>query len=106
PPENSPYAAYQRLFADALQDPVEVERLAKRRRTVLDAVADQHRALRDRLGAEDRVKLENHLLAVDEIRARLDQPTMQFGGECQPLDQGPFVEPDRIANMPIIGRQQ
>src|SRR5690606_12894690 len=45
PPENSPYAAYQRLFADALKDPVEVERLTARRRTVLDAVADQHKAL-------------------------------------------------------------
>ncbi|HLT39017.1 MAG TPA: DUF1552 domain-containing protein [Enhygromyxa sp.] len=106
PPENSPYAGYRRLFADALRDPVEVERLATRRRTVLDAVADQHRALRDRLGAEDRIKLENHLLAVEEIRARLDQPTMQFEGVCQPLDQNPVVEPDLVANMPTIGRLQ
>ncbi|MFO7561415.1 MAG: DUF1552 domain-containing protein [Enhygromyxa sp.] len=106
PPENSPYAAYQRLFADALKDPAEVQRAAARRRTVLDAVADQHRALRGRLGAEDRIKLENHLLAVEEIRARLDQPTMQFGGVCQALNQVPVVEPEVVANMPIIGRLQ
>lgn len=106
PPENSPYAAYQRLFADALQDPVEVERLANRRRTVLDAVAEQHKQLRDRLGVEDRDKLDSHLLAVEEIRARLDQPTMQFGGVCQPLDQGKVVEPELVANLPIIGRLQ
>src|SRR5690606_11047855 len=52
------------------------------------------------------VKLENHLLAVEEIRARLDQPTMQFGGLCQPLNQHPVVDPDLVANMPIIGRLQ
>lgn len=106
PPENNPYAAYQRLFADALKDPVEVQRLAERRSTVLDAVADQHEQLRDRLGVEDRVKLESHLLAVEEIRARLDQPTMQFGGVCQSLDQGLAVDPGLVANMPTIGRLQ
>lgn len=105
PPQNSPYAGYQRLFADALKDPVEVARLTNRRRTVLDAVAEQHRALRDRLGAEDREKLENHLLAIESIRARLDQPTMQFGGVCQPLVQ-PYVEPDLVINMPLVGRLQ
>jgi hypothetical protein len=106
PPENSPYAAYHRLFADALQDPVEVELLAKRRRTVLDAVGDQHRALRDQLSGEDRIKLEHHLLAVEEIRARLDKPTMKFGGVCQPLDQSKVVDPEVVANMPTIGRLQ
>jgi hypothetical protein len=106
PPENSPYDTYQRLFADALQDPVEVEKLANRRRTVLDAVAEQHKALHDRLGTEDRAKLEHHLLAVEEIRARLDQPTMQFGGVCQPLAQGKIVDPEVVANMPIIGPLQ
>lgn len=107
PPENDPYAAYQRLFADALQDPVEAERMAKRRATVLDAVADQHRELRDRLGAEDRIKLENHLLTIEEIRTRLAKPTMQFGGVCQPLDQGnEILDPTIVANMPQIGRLQ
>jgi hypothetical protein len=106
PPENNPYAAYQRLFADALRDPVEVQRMAARRRTVLDAVAEQHRALHVRLGAEDRVKLENHLQAVEDIRARLDQPTLQFGGVCQPLVQGPALEPELVINMPGIAKLQ
>jgi hypothetical protein len=106
PPENNPYAAYQRLFADALKDPDDVKRQAERRSTVLDAVAEQHKALNSRLGAEDRVKLENHLLAIEEIRTRLDQPTMQFGGECQPLDQSEIVDPSLVASMPVIGRLQ
>lgn len=106
PPENNPYAAYQRLFADALKDPVEVARQTERRSTVLDAVADQHKALHARLGAEDRAKLEHHLLAVEEIRARLDQPTMKFEGVCQPLDQSEVVDPNLVASMPVIGRLQ
>ncbi|HVI04320.1 MAG TPA: DUF1552 domain-containing protein, partial [Enhygromyxa sp.] len=107
PPENNPYAAYHRLFADALKDPDEVKRQAERRSTVLDAVAEQHKQLHGRLGAEDRAKLESHLLAVEELRARLDQPTMQFGGVCQPLDQGDeLLEPELVVNMPTIGRLQ
>jgi hypothetical protein len=106
PPENNPYAAYQRLFADALKDPKEVQRQIERRSTVLDAVAEQHKQLHDRLGPEDRAKLESHLLAVEEIRARLDQPTMKFGGVCQPLDQGELLDPHSVANMPAIGRLQ
>src|SRR5690606_23161230 len=104
PPESDPYAAYQRLFGDALGDPLEIERRTERRRSVLDAVTDQHRALRDQLGADDREKLENHLVAVEEIRARLEQATIKFQGECQPLDQTEIVDPALVSNMPVIGR--
>ncbi len=106
PSENSPYAAYERLFGDAIADPLAVERRAARRRSVLDAVADQHRSLRDRLGADDREKLENHLLAIEEIRVRLEKSVIQFDGACQPLEQGDFIDPELVSNMPIIGRLQ
>jgi hypothetical protein len=106
PPENSPYAAYQRLFGDSLGDPLTIERRTARRHTVLDAVADQHRKLRDRLGSEDREKLSNHLLAIEAIQTRLDQSVIEFTGACQPLDQGMPLDPDLVANMPIIGQLQ
>ena len=106
PPENSPYAAYQRLFGDSLGDPIEVERRTLRRRTVLDAVSEQHRQLRDRLGAEDREKLINHLHGVEEIRARLDQSVINFEGVCQPLDQGMPLDFNLVANMPLVGKLQ
>lgn len=106
PPENSPYAAYQRLFGDALADPQMVQRRADRRRSVLDSVTEQHRALRSQLGAEDREKLENHLVAVEDIRARLEQVSTTFGGECQPLDQSEIVDPNLVFNMPVVGRLQ
>jgi hypothetical protein len=106
PPENSPYAAYQRLFGDAIDDPEAVERRAARRRAVLDAVSDEHRALRDKLGADDREKLENHLIAVEEIRDRLEQTVIKFGGECQPLELGAPLDTELVANMPVIGKLQ
>ncbi|KIG17674.1 hypothetical protein DB30_02949 [Enhygromyxa salina] len=106
PPENSPYAAYQRLFGDSISDPLAVERRAARRRAVLDAVGDEHRALRDKLGGEDREKLENHLTAVEEIRDRLDEGVISFGGECQPLQQGALLDPNLVSNMPFMGKLQ
>jgi hypothetical protein len=106
PPENSPYAAYQRLFGDSLGDPLAIERRTARRHAVLDAVADQHAVLRDRLGAEDREKLHNHLLGIEAIRTRLDKSVVEFAGACQPLDQGDPIDVDLVANMPIVGQLQ
>ncbi|PRQ03743.1 hypothetical protein ENSA5_12930 [Enhygromyxa salina] len=106
PPENSPYAAYERLFGDAIADPMAVERRAARQRAVLDSVADEHRALRDRLGVEDREKLHNHLIAIEDIRTRLDQGVIKFDGACQPLEQGAYIDPEVVANMPVIGALQ
>lgn len=106
PPENSPYAAYQRLFGDAADDPSAVERRAAKRRAVLDAVADQHRALRDQLGVDDKDKLHNHLVAVQEIRERVDRAVIKFEGVCQPLELGVPVESEMVSNMPTIGMLQ
>ncbi|PRQ08630.1 DUF1552 domain-containing protein [Enhygromyxa salina] len=106
PPENSPYAAYQRLFGDSLGDPLEVEQRIARRHSVLDVVAEDYKRLRDRLGGEDREKLHNHLLGIDAIRDRLDKAVVKFDGVCQPLDLGPALDVNKIENMPIIGGLQ
>jgi hypothetical protein len=106
PPENSPYAAYQRLFGDATGDPLQVERRATKRRAVLDAVADDHRKLRDQLGGDDRQKLENHLVAVEELRERVDRAVIEFDQTCMPLQQGTPIDHELVLNMPPIGQLQ
>jgi hypothetical protein len=106
PPENSPYAAYQRLFGDSLGEPLEIEQRVARRSSVLDVIADDYEKLRDRLGGEDREKLHNHLLGIEAIRSRLDKAVVEFGGACQPLDQGPELDVNKVENMPIIGSLQ
>ncbi|KIG16799.1 hypothetical protein DB30_04143 [Enhygromyxa salina] len=106
PPENSPYAAYQRLFGDSLGDPVEVAQRTTRRHSVLDVVAEDYKRLRDRLGGEDRDKLHNHLLGIDAIRDRLDKAIVSFAGACQPLDLGEALDVNKIEHMPVIGGLQ
>jgi hypothetical protein len=106
PPENSPYAAYQRLLGDSLGEPLEVEQRIARRQSVLDVVADDYQKLRGHLGGEDREKLHNHLLSIDAIRDRLDKAAIKFGGACQPLELGQVLDVDKIENMPVIGGLQ
>jgi hypothetical protein len=106
PSENSPYVMFDRLFGEAAADPAALQRKVARRQAVLDAVSGQYSALRDRLGADDRQKLEIHLQAVDDIQTRLAKGVVEFGGECQPLDQGAPLDPERVSNMPAIGKLQ
>ena len=106
PPENSPYATYQRLFGDSLGEPIEIEQRISRRQSVMDVVADDYQNLHDRLGGEDREKLHNHLLSIEAIRSRLDKAVIKFDGACQPLDLGEPVDVDKIEHMPIIGGLQ
>jgi hypothetical protein len=106
PPENSPYAAYQRLFGDSLGEPLEIEQRVARRQSVLDVVAEDYEKLRGRLGGEDREKLHNHLLSIEAIRVRLDKAVVGFEGACQPLDLGKALDVHKIENMPFIGGLQ
>ncbi|MEM9489898.1 MAG: DUF1552 domain-containing protein, partial [Myxococcota bacterium] len=104
PPENSPSAAFARLFGDAAADPAAVERRAVRRRAVLDQVAGEYRALHSQLGGADRTKLDAHMAAIGDIQRRLDRSVVRFEGACQPLDQGQPIDPSLYVHMPEIGR--
>jgi Protein of unknown function (DUF1552) len=69
PPEYSPAAAFKRLFVDGFVSPGSTKVVDPRlalRRSVIDAVRTDARALQQRLGATDRQRLEQH---IDSIRA-------------------------------------
>lgn len=106
PPENSPYTAYQRLFADALVDPAVFERRLQRRQKTIDVVYDDFRRLRAKLGPDDRDKLEAHLLALGALEERLSRRAVQFTDTCQPLDQGIPIDASSVSNMPVVGPLQ
>ena len=106
PPQNSPYAAYARLFGDSLGDPAEIAKRTSRRHAVLDTVADDYTQLRSKLGGEDRDKLDNHLSGINAIRQRLDSSVITFEGSCQPLDQGEPIDVNDVSNMPLVGGLQ
>ncbi len=72
PAETSPARLFAKLFVQGSKDEVarQVERL-REGRSVMDAVAEQSRRLRKKLGARDREKLDQYVTAVREVEGRL-----------------------------------
>ncbi len=69
--QNLPIRSVDQLFEQLFGVPVMGSRENADRATVLDAVAADARALRARLGASDRVRLEAHLEHIGEIQRNL-----------------------------------
>ncbi len=71
PPMNDPSDVFQRLFSGFGQTSDDLAELRARRRSVLDTVQAQFKLLSDRVGIEDRHKLEAHLSLVRDLEGRL-----------------------------------
>jgi hypothetical protein len=74
-PESNPYNMYDRLMFDDGTDPGFREALAKarrRRQSSIDLVRQELQTLSTRIGADDRIKLEQHLEGLLAIERRLD----------------------------------
>lgn len=81
-PEYSPAVLFARLFG-SFTPPDSNDPRAAIRVSVLDAVRDETRALQARLGTNDRQRMDSHLTALSELRARiLALPPVQTGA-CQ-----------------------
>ena len=74
PPESSPAAVFERLFGPQFRapgdDPIIDPTLALRR-SVLDVVMSDTRALTAKLGSSDRLRLDQHLSAVRDLELRI-----------------------------------
>ncbi|MGQ0505333.1 MAG: DUF1552 domain-containing protein [Myxococcaceae bacterium] len=106
PPQNDPQEVFNLLFADFKIATPELEKLRKRRGSVLDAVRGQFAALTPRLTGADRQKLEAHLTLVRDLESRLSAMGNQGNGACVVLDRPAVVEPDNGTTMPDITRLQ
>jgi hypothetical protein len=84
-PEVDPRAAFERLFGngDVAASLEAGARRARYRKSVLDFVLDDARALNGRLGEADRRKLDEYLTAVREIEKRIER-TEKFGAPKLP----------------------
>jgi hypothetical protein len=60
--------------------PAQVDTLLKRRQSVLDFVGKELEAFGKRLGAEDRMKIEQHAISIRDIEMRLQGSTTGGGG--------------------------
>jgi hypothetical protein len=76
PSEPSPAALYSRLFGPDFRDPNSAEFTPDAhvlaRRSVLAAVADERQDIMMRLGAEDRIRLDEYFTSVRQIEQQLD----------------------------------
>jgi Protein of unknown function (DUF1552) len=95
-PVFSPQLAYSTLFGNFVPpDPaaaVAAARRLERHKSVVDLVHERARALRDRLGAADRIRLERHLDEVHALATRLDAVPPTGQGDCM-LPPAPGDDP-------------
>jgi len=107
PPENSPFKAYDRIFKDFASMPDAAGKALARNKTVLDAVADNYRALQAKLGAEDKARLEKHLQAVTEIEGRLGlKPKAALDSCAAPMLGDRNLAVTKNENFPTVGKLQ
>jgi hypothetical protein len=74
PPIGQPARLFDYLFMDGLpnaQDAAAAENLRKRRKSILDTVADRFSKLRVRVGTDDKLRLDNHLSSIREIEQQV-----------------------------------
>ena len=86
-PEMSPRAVFDRLFTRG-----ENQRESDRRLVVLDAVLEDAAALRSRLGARDRQRLEAHLTHVRELQRRVEAAAPACDVPPAPPDRGSVLQ--------------
>ncbi|MEE2780258.1 MAG: DUF1552 domain-containing protein [Myxococcota bacterium] len=105
PPENDPSRVFQRLFGGGAQGVEAITRLHAQRRSVLDLVLGDFKALEQRVGADDRAKLELHQTAIRDLEIRL-QAQGSAGPGCSPgaaPQAYDLTDPDQFE---AIGRAQ
>lgn len=103
PPQNDPVELYKALFADQMTQPGKLDDINLRRQSVLDSVKDQFSSLYERVGYEDRIRLENHAFMMRDLERRIQAGG---GGACQVPESPENLEPDSKETMEAITRNQ
>lgn len=85
PPQLDPQKLFKDLFGEAQPGTDVAAQQAKlaRSKSILDFVQDRYRGLSSKLGARDRLRLEEHLEQIRTFELGLDK-TIEVGGACQP----------------------
>jgi len=107
PADDDPVSTYKRVFSSlpAGATRVEIERIIKRRTSVLDFVGEDYKTLSARLGSRDRMLLERHANLIRELENGL----VTLNTACEKPAQPGALARDalyRDANMPAIGKSQ
>ncbi|XXX76902.1 DUF1552 domain-containing protein [Sorangium sp. So ce134] len=78
----SPKSAYTTLFGSAIPSNTTSDDLLRRRRSVLDNLKNEIKALEGNLGSEQKYKLALHLDSIRQIEERLSNTSSGGGGTC------------------------
>lgn len=105
--ENSPLNMYKRLFANLSLDAGGLEKLRKRRKSILDFVAGRVERFAKTVSAEDKQQVQQHLDAVRRLEMQLDalpgascsSPTMPGTVDIRQNDQVPLLIRSQIDNI-------
>jgi hypothetical protein len=81
PMENRPRAIFERLFGDAGTDPKVRLALRQEDRSILDAINDDVKKMRIKVGGTDRSKIDQYLEAVRDIERRMQLAEKQSQGD-------------------------
>lgn len=92
PMENRPRALFERLFGAAGTDPKLRAILRKEDRSILDAINEDAKRLRIKLGGPDRGKVDQYLDAVRDVERRIQRAEAQ-GDRDLPVLEGPGGAP-------------
>lgn len=101
PAESSPHSLFERIFGAGFRAPgeeAEPDPSIGWRRSVLDAVQEDHASLRKKLGSRDKARLEQHLDGIRELElrlARLQEDPPQLAACARPEEpeaEYPFID--------------
>ena len=97
---SDPRQAFSRAFGDFVGSDPELERMRRRRASVLDQVRQELQHLSGRLPSEERTQLDHHLTLVRDLELRLAATT--GGQSCERPFPPPELAPDSAHTMPDI----
>jgi hypothetical protein len=103
-PEDNPRNAFQRLFGALGGDSTTADKLLRRRKSMLDLVRGELSDLSQRVGAEEKHKLEQHLEALRQTERGLSEAAASPG--CASATAPASMDVMANENFPAVGRAQ
>ena len=103
-PEDVPRNAWQRLFGALGTGTTAGDRQARRRKSMLDVARTELGELSQRVGAEEKQRLEQHLEALRQTEKGLTTPVNTTG--CGMAEAPLALDAQANANFPQVGRAQ
>jgi len=100
PPMIQPADVFNRLLTGFTESTPELDAVQLEKKSVLDAVQEQFTTLSGRVGAADRIKLEQHLTLLREMERRMTAGPN--GASCSTPDAPPTLDPNSETDMPTI----